>query len=209
MDLSHFHNLHAGETALLVGNAINLHYTPPRRFRYPSFGMNTIHKWIDWKPTYYVAADHRVYREFGKAIERKYRKIPKFIPYPNLDCWQGENFVRWYHRPGEMSLNNIGEGIAADNAMQITMLLAYYMGFTTILIIGMEHDPKKQKRHFWGEDDGIRNPAPLDLWFQGYRYLADGMAARGTKVINISEGTHVPNEVIPLGDWRHYVSKTY
>jgi hypothetical protein len=49
----------------------------------------------------------------------------------------------------------------------------------------------------------------LDLWFQGYRYLADGMAARGTKVINISEGTHVPNEVIPLGDWRHYVSKTY
>jgi hypothetical protein len=35
------------------------------------------------------------------------------------------------------------------------------------------------------------------------------MAARGTKVINISEGTHVPESVIPLGDWRHYVSKTY
>lgn len=209
MDLSHFKNLHAGETALLVGNGLNLHYTPPFRFCFPSFGMNTINKYIGWMPDYYVAVDHRVYREFGREIANKYRNIPKFIPWPNLDEWQGENFVRWYHRPGEMSLDGIDEGMTYGNVMHAAMILAYYMGFSTLLIIGMQHKPDAAKSHFWGVDDGIRNPAPLDEWFAGYKFLTDSMAARGVRVLNISENTYVPEEIIPRGDWRTYESKVF
>src|SRR5258706_6635029 len=89
MHLDDFYNLHAGETILLVGNGANLHLTPPAWFDYPSIGMNTIHKYNGWKPTYYTTVDNRVWREFGNEIEQVFSEIPKFIPTPTLDCWQG------------------------------------------------------------------------------------------------------------------------
>lgn len=205
MDLSHFKNLHAGETALIVGNGLNLHHTPPHWFKYPAFGMNTIHKWIDWNPTYYVAVDHRVYREFGEEISRKYKYIPKFVLSNKLDEWQGDNFVRFPQSlKSDIRLDDLENGIAGTNVMHFAMQLAYYMGFTTLLIIGMQHKLDAAKAHFWGTDDGIRNPAPLLEWFRMYREIVKGMAARGVGVLNISEDTYVPDEVIPRGNWRDY-----
>lgn len=171
--------------------------------------MNTIHRYIDWNPTYYVAVDHRVYREFGKDIERKYKFIPKFILAGKLDEWRGENFIRFLQSTrDEFDLNNLESGIAMKNVMQAAMQLAFYMGFTTMLIIGMHHRPEAGKLHFWGMDEGMRNPAPLVEWFEGYRILVREMAARGVQVLNISEGTHVPEDVIPRDDWRKYDNKS-
>jgi hypothetical protein len=209
VDLSHFKNLHRGEICLVVGNGANLGATHPASFPYPAIGMNTIHLLDGWTPDYYVGVDHRLYREFGEAIASRFRSIPKFVPAQKLDEWQGENFVRFNQAINDyINLDRLESGIYFSNVMHAALQLAYYMGFTTLLIVGMEHKPDAAKAHFWGWDDGIRNPAPLKQWFMVYRLLAEEMYLRGVKVLNISQDTYVPNEVIPRADWRDYESKT-
>jgi hypothetical protein len=92
--------------------------------------------------------------------------------------------------------------------MHVAMQLAYYMGFTTLLMIGVQHKPNKIHAHFWGDDRTAENPHyVIDQWFPGYAELVKGMGEHGVKVLNISEDTYVPASVLPRGDWRDYVSK--
>lgn len=215
MDIRHFYNLHKGETCLLVGNGPNLEKTPPELFNVPQIGMNTIHKRAGYVPDYYVAVDSRMMREFPEVAE-VYRDVPKFIPTPNLDKWQGENFYRFYHRPdflyprSNVPLKHDGllteEGITYANVMHVAMQIAFYMGFTTLLMVGVYHGPHG-KLHFWGADEGVcTDTPPLDEWFAAYKLLADGMKQAGVRVLNISEDTHVPDDVLPRDDWRNHVS---
>ncbi len=195
---------------LLVGNGENLHLAPPVWFDYPSIGMNTIHKYDGWAPTYYTTADNRVWREFGEEISKRFANVPKFIPTPNLDIWQGPNFYRWYHRPGEIkadrSRDALTNGLAFQNIMHVALQLAYWMGAQTILTIGVHHQPENGKAHFWGRDEGIPNPAPLDLWFQEYKKLSNSMQENGVTVLNISESTYVPGDILKRDDWRKYAN---
>lgn len=191
---------------LLVGNAPNLHRTPPGLFDYPSIGMNTIHKYLRWKPTYYTAVDHRVMREFGRDIEEKYRDVYKFIPSPNLDEWKGDNsFIRFYHRPGEIDpFGDFENGITFSNVMHVAMQLAYWMGARIILMIGVQHNPDASRMHFWGVDDAIKEEPPLERWFADYKTLSDGMKEKGVSVVNISVNTSVPEDVLMCGDWKDW-----
>ena len=213
-ELSDFHNLHAGETALMVGNGPNLRLTPPEYFGYPSIGMNTIHLYDGWKPTYYTAVDSRVMVEFGKAITEKYAAVPKFIPRPNLDEWQGPNFYRFYHRPGPLFPRNgkamrydrllSSDGISYGNVMHVALQLAAWMGFTTILMIGVQHKPFKAQSHFWGCDHGMSSTPPVSDWMNGYIELVGHMQEQGIRILNISEDTCVPESILPRGDWKKW-----
>lgn len=207
MDFENFKNLHHAETCLLVGNGENLYLTPPQVFPYPSIGMNTIHLYEGWMPNYYMTVDHRVYREFGKVIAERFKAIPKFVPSLKLDEWQGENFIRFSQRTrDEIKLDDLQAGLSGSNVMHFAMQLAYWMGFTTLLLIGVQHKPDHAKAHFWGWDDGIRNPAPLNKWFADYRFLVEEMRKRGVQVLNISQDTYVPQEIIPRDNWSNYES---
>ena len=213
-DISRFRGIHAGETCLLVGNGANLHLTPPEWFDYPAFGCNTIHKYEGWRPDYYVAVDNRVAKEFGGAVCEKLPSTPKIVPVPRLQKWNGENFYTfpnwpgplWEKRRGAIWQNNIMEGLTYGNVMHAMIKLAYWMGFTTMLIIGMQHQPNAAKLHFWGHDAGMGEPI-LAEWLEGYRQLADALKARGVKILNISEDTYVPNEILPRGDWREWKNR--
>lgn len=213
MQLSDFHNLHRGETCLLVGLGPNLHLTPPERFYYPSFGLNTIYKYEGWKPTYFAGVDERLQREDGAAICEKYRDIPKFIPSPDRDSWQGENFYRFHHRAGDMILGGRSardknaltkDGIWYVNVMTAAMQIAWHMGFTTLLIIGMQHKPDELYKHFWGEDGKKTDGQTAEHWLLGYAGLVRAM--QGVKVLNISEDTYVEETIIPRDDFRNWTT---
>jgi hypothetical protein len=202
---------------LLVGNGKNLSLTPPERFGgYPSFGMNTIHRYEGWKPNYYTAVDSRVMREFGREIVDALGDIPKFIPRPNLDDWRGPGFYRFYHRPGPlvsvtgkpMNWRDLmsEEGISYGNIMHVAMQLAAWMGFTTLLVIGMQHKPLYAQDHFWGCDHGMSATPPVEQWLVGYAELVGKFTAEGIRVLNISEDTYVPEYVIPRGNWKDWTS---
>ncbi len=214
MLITDFHNRHAGETCVLVGNAPNLHLTPPEWFNYPSFGVNTCHLWAGpWMPTYYTGVDKRLWLEFGEAIYAKFHGIPKFIPTPKLEVWQGDNFYRWLHRPGELYEPGHSTsdrdvltkfGLAYRSVMNVALMLAHYMGFKTILMIGVQHKPDNMREHFWGVDAGMGEPK-REIWMDAYRECVRNMPK--VRVLNISEDTYVPADVLPRGDWQEW--RTY
>lgn len=207
MDYLAFRNIHKGETALLVGNGTNLSLTPPFLFNYPAFGMNTIHKYEGWKPKYYTGVDNRLMREFGKDIAEKYKDIYKFIP-SGLKDWQGENFVIFNHLAKDLQdgwkPETLQDGITYHNVMHVAMQLAYWMGFTTLLMIGVHHKPDNGQSHFWGKDTGMPNKVPITDWVNGYKTLVTGMKERGVTVLNISERTYLAEDVIPRGKWKDW-----
>lgn len=215
--IEQFRNIHSGQTMLLVGNGDNLKLTPPEWFSYPSIGMNTIHLYNGWMPTYYTAVDNRLPKEFGADIVHRFEFVPKFVP-AKLRYWQeyyqSNHFYYFKIRPGVLwSLNDFGtiwqDDIANvemtfSNIMHVAIKLAYFMGAVKILIIGMEHKSNEGQRHFWGIDDGMPNDTPLRDWFEGYRQLTDALQFRGVQLINISPETYVPQEIISRGDWHDY-----
>jgi len=207
MDYLAFRDIHKGETALLVGNGTNLSLTPPFLFNYPAFGMNTIHKYEGWKPKYYTGVDNRLMREFGKDIAEKYKDIYKFVP-SGLKDWQGENFVIFNHLAKDLQdgwkPETLQDGITYHNVMHVAMQLAYWMGFTTLLMIGVHHKPDDGQSHFWGKDTGMPNQVPLSDWVNGYKTLVTGMKERGVTVLNISERTYLAEDVIPRGKWKDW-----
>lgn len=210
MKLENFYNLHAGETCLLVGNGPNLAQTPPEWFDYPSFGMNTCHLWAgEWMPDYYCTVDKRVMREFGDAVYEKYAAIPKFIPRPNLNKWQGDNFYRFLHRPGGLQAKGYCpadkdaltvDGIGYTNVMHVAIQIAWHMGFDKMIMIGVQHRPHKAQEHFWGVDHKM-NAMHFPEWLEDYKYLAERL-----DLVNISENTYVDEDIIPRDDWRKYVT---
>ena len=214
-NISDFHNIHKGGVCLLVGNGKNLALTPPETFSFPTFGMNTIHLYEGWKPTYYTTVDSRVMIEFGAAVYERFIDIPKFIPTPNLDKWQGENFYRFYHRPGVLWPDSQAklwpsgllteQGITYGNVMHIAMQLAYFMGFTTLLVIGMEHKEHKAQDHFWGCDHRMGANIDIAEWLHGYKVLANGMIEHGVRILNISVDTGVGEDVLIRDDWRNWI----
>jgi hypothetical protein len=217
MQLADFYNYHKGQTALLVGLGPNLKRTPPEWFDYPSFGVNTIFDYsgfkAGWRPTYYAGVDERLYLEYFDRITRDLADIPKFVPSPDRDKWKGENFYRFQHRPGEMimggrlanhpqALTQLGIGYV--NVMTAVMQIAWHMGFTTLLMIGIQHNPKNLREHVWGLDERMPKSQTAEHWIQGYGQLVRCM--NGIRILNISEDTYVSEQVIPRDDWRKWAN---
>lgn len=212
MQLADFHNLHVGQTCLIVGVGQNLKLTPPHLFDYPSFGVNTIYRYEGWKPTYFVGVDERLQREDGAAIAEKYKDIPKFIPRPDRDTWQGENFYRFYHRPGDLLIGGqlpndpralTVNGIGYRKIMDAVLQIAWHMGFTTMLMVGVQHKITDQQAHFWGADVKSIPENDLHYWFDGYAEITRAMGSK-VRVLNISEDTYVPENILPRDDWKKW-----
>lgn len=197
---------------MITGLGKNLTLTPPEWFDYPSFGVNTIYRYEGWRPTYFVGVDQRLMREDGDAIKKIYADIPKFIPRPNLNKWNGDNFYRFLHRTGEMLLDGrdptspsfFEDGLTYTNVIHVALQIAWHMGFTTMLLIGIQYKPGKYQEHFWGCDHGTTAHPNTEPWFDGYRELVARMKQRGITVLNISEDTYLDADIIPRGDWRDW-----
>ncbi len=214
MRLSDFHNLHAGQTCVIVGVGPNLELTPPELFDYPSFGVNTLYKRAgDWKPTYFIGVDVELLNRDGGALVEKYADVPKFFPRPDFDELHGENIFRFAHRPGidlfsggklankKDALTHIG--ITYRRIMDAALQIAWHMGFTTILMIGVSHAPGGRKDHFWGVAE--YEPQKDFAWEEiGYGECVRAM--NGVRVLNISEDTHVPENILPRGNWRDWAN---
>lgn len=215
-DISRFKNAHANETMLIVCNGANLKLTPPYLFNYPSIGLNTIHLYKDWVPTYYTAVDVRLAQEFGDSILERFTDIPKIIP-DRLSFWanqsKADHFYQFQMRPGFLWSPNDADNLWQDdiekmtfsNIVHVAVKIAVFMGATKILIIGMEHAPDKGKSHFWGEDANGVNDVPLHEWFEGYKQLVEGAKMRNIEIVNLSPETHVPENIIPRANWKDYI----
>jgi hypothetical protein len=133
-----FKDIHKGETALIVGNGPSLSRSPLFRLsdRYKTFGANKIYE-FPFVPNYWACGDSLMLHDC----------IPWVIAHPDV---LGEKFV-----PRDVPLRGsnlmtleIKTGFSRDAATviymggtisYINMQLAYYMGFTRLLLVGMDH----------------------------------------------------------------------
>lgn len=140
----------------------------------------------------------------------RFADIPKFLPTPNLDKWQGPNIYRFYHRPGPLWPHPAAgvlwprdmlskPGITYVSVTHILLQLAFFMGFRLMLCVGL--DNTSDGEHFYGPD---RARPPADKWNEGYGILRNGFleAAPPREIINISTRTAVTT--LPREDWRLY-----
>jgi len=214
-----FYNRHAGETALIVCNGPSL-FELPLEFlnRFASFGCNTLVTQDAFRPSYYVAVDGRVRREFGDLIEDKYADIPKFFPVPQMDTWEAPEIYHWFHRPGKLWEEHppgkfpwgpgvlMRPGITWHCCPHAMMQIAAFMGFRQLLVVGMDHSANR-KIHAWGEDKGMTGPTdsgPYWSWLErGHQELAEGLGKLGVKIVNVTPNTC--ERALPKGDWRDWM----
>ena len=74
------------------------------------------------------------------------------------------------------------------------------------MMIGVQHKPDDQQAHFWGADLKSIPEETFGYRFSGYCEVQRAMGP-SIKVINISEDTYVPDEVIQRGNWKDWSKK--
>ena len=199
---------------LIIGNGPSLAEIPDSFLKkYDSFGSNLIYKREDFTPTYYATVDSRVMREFQDEVMEAFSDIPKFLPTPNLDKWQGPNIYRFYHRPGPLWPHPLAgalyprelmeeKGITYVTVTNVLMQIAFYMGFRTMLCVGLDNTPKRG-HHFYEGDDWKGQP-DMETWSNSYGTLLHGFrfADPSTSILNLSTYTEVTS--LPQEDWEQW-----
>jgi hypothetical protein len=175
-----FKDCHKGEVALLIGAGLGL-YNIPLHFltRYPSFASNRCHIFYEqtgFAPTYYLdlGINHLVTDEQRAPLlpmlsEVEAAFINRFtahrLPFDNV--W-GVLSPTYYGHPKGLyfSFDPLDMlGIAPSNIFAM-LQIAYYMGFQTALIVGMDHyyDPNSEYKHYYPDEQ-----APLWEKSPGHR----------------------------------------
>jgi hypothetical protein len=131
-------NLHKGETGLIVGNGPSLNDVPLDFLRkYPSFGTNRIYLLDGFTPTYYAAVNPLVIEQSIEQIEQ-IDCSAKFIAEPFARLIGGSYILISGSIPGFS--NEPYEWIYEGHTVTyVCMQLAYYMSFSTILLVGVDH----------------------------------------------------------------------
>ena len=141
-----FENKHKGQRCVIIGNGPSLNKMDLSFLKNEiCFGMNKIYlgfeKW-NFLPKYYVAVNSLVLEQNAKQIQ----EIPctKFISnrgIPYIEPKENIVFVRTHPYSGRDFSIDPAEGLQEGNTVTyVAMQLAYYMGFETVILIGVDHN---------------------------------------------------------------------
>jgi hypothetical protein len=203
-DITQFKDAHAGETVIVIGNGPSLSAIPLDFLKsYPTFGSNRI--WMLFQPTYYVCTD-------PLDVEKNYEKIcamttPKFIRFGWDVGFPLDIMAVRTKTPGwnTFTVDPTKPMYDSCTVTYVALELAYWMGFTTALLVGVDHryewngtrqteqtsdgnDPNHfiPNYHLPGE---IWQPPNLARMEKGYVLAKAAYEKAGRKIINLTEGT--------------------
>lgn len=92
--------------------------------------------------------------------------------------------------PKVAGVNLSKEGLVGSNSGLHGICLAYYLGFTDILLLGFDCQHDEGKAHHFGD-----HPKPLgnaqnpERWIAGFNYIAKSAGELGVRIINCSRQT--------------------
>jgi hypothetical protein len=206
-------NKHKGETGIVIGNGPSLSDVPLEFLGfYPSFGTNRIYLLDGFTPDYYVAVTDLVIQQFNDEIRKlECRKFIKEIYTRHLieDAYPLNSSVTpgFSREPDKW----IYEGYTVT---YVCLQLAFYMGFETILLVGVDH-----KFKFEGEPNEVVRSTGADVnhfhkdyfgrgirWYnpdlyrsmQAYRMANLVFENAGRKIMNLTPGSAL--DVFEKGD---------
>jgi 6-hydroxymethylpterin diphosphokinase MptE-like protein len=153
-----FKDLHKGQTAVIIGNGPSLDQTPLEKFGYPTFAANKIYDSLahpDFVPTYWTCVDQNMIHDCISWILSNPYPAEKFVP-------------RDIPLKGAHQLNVVIESVFSKDASEkvviggtvtfVNLQLAYFMGFTTVLLVGVDH----------------KYPKAASVGRPGHRFIAEG-----------------------------------
>lgn len=210
----HLRDVHDGEIAIIIGNGLSLK-TVPLSFlqKYPSFGANRISLLDGFTPTYYVCINALVVQQNTEEINRI--QSIKFVRAGMIkDCYQlhvcnCDNKIFSY-----TPYRCLYEG---NTVTYVSMQLAYFMGFTTVLLVGCDHrfiqdGVPNQELLMTGDDPNHFSPE----YFKGQRWLCADLTRSAEayqvakeayekdyrRIINLTEGSDLTVfEIGNVCDW--------
>lgn len=212
-------NKHRGETGLLVATGPSLEQVPLEFLKkYPSMSMNQIFLMFPrFVPNYYIRIGLTHF-----DTDKKRQDIIDLISHPDCKAafisriwafaypWEKVistmGYIPEYGQPvgspafSFMPLIAVG---TATNTVYPSLQIMYWMGFETVLIVGMDHhyDANSIKKHFYEDTDTDAkgydiSPGPaytVEEWKErGDRVLklADQVyKAGGRRILNLTEGS--------------------
>ncbi len=204
-ELRSFHNIHRGERCFIVGNGPSLKKMDLGKLKGEyTFGMNRIYMAfpdMGFETSYYVCMNDLVVEQCAADIRSL--RMPRFI------SWRGR---RWVARePGLNFLYSTytGPGFTHDltgrvwesaTVTYVALQLAFYMGFSTVYLIGVDHNFVTQGKPnttvvSQGDDPNHFNPGYFGKGFRwqlpdletseiGYRLARDAFQAEGRQVLD-------------------------
>jgi len=144
--LEHYRNKHAGERCFIIGNGPSLKKTDLSLLKNEeSFGANRLYLLfdeMDFRPTYYCSVNKLVQQQFGDDMEKL-----DMVKFFNWNCrnYFSDNDKLLFIK-SKLALKDIGfqsdvtKQIGTGGTVTIASLhLAYYMGFTKVILIGCDH----------------------------------------------------------------------
>jgi len=177
--LLQFKDKHRGEDCFIIGNGPSLKYMDLSPLRdYHSFGQNKIFLFdkVDLNLSYLVSVNQLVIEQSAREFEAM--KCPVFLSYtaakgvvaeqPNIQLLHTLNLWSFYE--------DICQPICEGNTVTfVSLQLAYYMGFSRVFLIGVDHSFKQtgqshETQIYKGDDENHFHPD----YFKGQQWqLAD------------------------------------
>jgi hypothetical protein len=220
--LQHYHQRHVGERCFIIGNGPSLKQTDLSKLKGEiTFGLNRIYLAFDqlnFLPTYYVAVNDLV-------IEQCLSEILA-LPMPRFLSWRSRRFFTAAPDAQTIFLHTTYSGakFATDargrlwegaTVTYVALQLAYYMGFSTVILIGVDHSFSAQGKpnatvvsqgedrdHFHGDyfGKGFRWQLPdLETSERAYRMAKSAFERAGREVLDATIGGKL--QVFPKVDY--------
>lgn len=213
----HFKDIHKGQTCLVIGNGPSL-----RKIRkdflakYPSFGTNR--GYLYFRPTYYACINPLVVEQFlGEIMQLEVEAL--FLPASLQFAGGNVHYLKSVYGEPFFSKDPT-EGIFEGwTITYVCLQLAYYMGFSTVLLVGVDHryeytglpnqekialgpDPNHFDPNYFGSGVRWNNPDLVNsercYWLARKVYEAGD----GRRIVNLTPGSAL--DVFEKGNWRKW-----
>lgn len=221
--LSALKNQHKGERCVIIGNGPSLNQTDVERIRHEyTFGLNRIYlAWKDWgfSTSFYLSINDLVIEQCAHEISGL--EIPLFI------SWRARRWISPQDNLHYLYTTYTGKKFGKDASRRLwegatvtftALQLAYHMGFSTVVLIGVDHnfvskgdpnqtivsegdDPNHFNPEYFGK--GFRWQLPdLDTSEIAYELARKTYQADGRQVLDATIGGKL--QVFPKVDYDEY-----
>ena len=217
-------NIHKGKRCFIIGNGPSINKVDLKRLRGEhTFVVNQFFQHADLlkiKPNYYCIIDREHFRDtknsksFFKDLNSKVNKDVKFFfPVQNIAKIKSNNILDKHTIHYLLLRGNFSEKLHFNtqlekslpsliNVMLACIIVASYMGFSEIYLLGVDHDWLKErnfdkigrfyKKHYFNNDVGSsyeHAAYSLSELFRSYRLLKKKL--KSTKIINVTQGSYL------------------
>jgi len=207
--LAKYKDIHRGERCFIIGNGPSLKNTDLSKLKSEyTFGMNRIYMLFEelgFETSYYVSINDLVIEQCAQDIQKL--QLPRFISWRGRQWLQPDPdlfFLYTTYTGPKFSPDirgRIWEGATVTN---VALQIAYYMGFETAILIGVDHsfatqgkpnttvvsegdDPNHFHPGYFGK--GFRWQLPdLDTSERGYWMARQAYEQNGRKVLDATVG---------------------